>query len=1069
MVWRKWLIRGLVVCVLGALAAGGGLYALWTNPAMIRQLVQEKLGVRFVRVAVQIGSARLRLLGGIQVSELRLARSDGVGNGDFLYVPSGVIYHDKEQMLDGKVAIRQVELHQPQLRIVRERDGRVNLAGILGPINLKERLPTVVIRDGTVIFEDRTLRDPSPLIEIRHVAITIINDPLPTLRLEGVGQAELLGPVRFKATVARATMATAVALELPTIPVGGDLLDRVSRLVPALAGRHGQLNGLASISGQVSHPGEAGGPIGHDLTLRLRNGRLRHEWLPGTVEGIDLTVRLNDGKIPEARLTAASGPARLEARLEGVTLAAVPPDLEAVESLVAAADLRVVKYPVSDDALGYLPADLQFVRAEFAPAGPLNVSYRYRRATAGQPLIREWTFQAEGMTGLFVDFPYPVRNVRGTMTVDTSASPLRNIHLDLTGLAGEAPVSLRGHLRGEKKTAEVHLDIHVREVLLDQHVYQALPPRVQRAARQFLPQPSRVRGLAASPMGRADVEATIRRARGQTVLDKQFTVQFKGASVLYDQFPYPLENVSGVLVVHPDRWECKGFRGYHGGGEIVVDAQSVRLGGERLAPGGTDPSPAERVRVRISGRDIPLDREFEKALAPTSGGERLALQTAWKRLRLGGRFHFSAEVVDDPGQPQDIDVSVAVRGCTLKPEFFDFALEDVSALVRYKQDQVIIGELVARHGAAELALRSGVIQIRAEGGYTAWLQGLTARRLTADADLRQALPEPLQRVVEAIRPRSPLDVAATLTIVSPPAGTGTRPPEVWWEGALGLHDAAFRVGVEVQQASGRLFTRGYHDGRRLRGVTGQLHLDRASILGQPMTKIQARLDAEPGTPEVFRFRDLKAELFGGTIAGQARVETAPLRYDLLLEAIGVQLDILGKHNLGESARDAQLQGPARAALHLVGEGTDLHGMKGNGRVDVPRGKMGQLPILLDLLKAFGLRLPDRTAFEQAHMVFAVEGPRLTVQQLDLYGNAISLRGLGSLDLDGSNVNLDFNATMGRLTQILPAGFDLIPQAISQQFIKIKMRGKLGGGGQIRFDKELIPAVAGPLRRAIGGE
>lgn len=512
MVWRKWLIRGLVLCVLGALAAGGGLYALWTNPAMIRQLVQEKLGVRFVRVAVQIGSARLRLLGGIQVSDVRLARSDGVGNGDFLYVPSGVIYHDKEQMLDGKVAIRQVELHQPQLRIIRERDGRVNLAGILGPLNLKERLPTVVIRDGTVIFEDRTLRDPSPLIEVRHVAITMINDPLPTLRLEGEGQAELLGPVRFKATVARATMATAVDLELPAIPVGGDLLDRVSRLVPALAGRHGQLVGRASISGQVSHPGEAGGPIGHDLTLHLRNGRLRHEWLPGTVEGIDLTVRLTDGKIPEARLTAASGPARLEARLEDVTLAAVPPDLEALESLVAAADLRVVRYPVSDEALGFLPADLQFVRAEFAPAGPLNVSYRYRRAAAGNPRIRAWTFQAEGMTGLFVDFPYPVRNVRGTMTVDTSASPLRNIHLDLTGLAGEAPVSLRGHIRGEKKTAEVHLDIHGREVLLDQHVYQALPPRVQRVARQFLPQQSRVRGLATCPMGRADVEATIRRA-----------------------------------------------------------------------------------------------------------------------------------------------------------------------------------------------------------------------------------------------------------------------------------------------------------------------------------------------------------------------------------------------------------------------------------------------------------------------------------------------------------------------------------------------------------------------------
>src|SRR5437868_1137848 len=105
MTWQKWLIRSVVFAVLGAVAAGGGLYALWTNPQAVRQLVQEKLGVRFVGVGVEVGTARLRLLGGTLVHELRLARSDSLDRRDFLYVPSAVIYHDKEQMLQGKVAI----------------------------------------------------------------------------------------------------------------------------------------------------------------------------------------------------------------------------------------------------------------------------------------------------------------------------------------------------------------------------------------------------------------------------------------------------------------------------------------------------------------------------------------------------------------------------------------------------------------------------------------------------------------------------------------------------------------------------------------------------------------------------------------------------------------------------------------------------------------------------------------------------------------------------------------------------------------------------------------------------
>jgi len=53
-------------------------------------------------------------------------------------------------------------------------------------------------------------------------------------------------------------------------------------------------------------------------------------------------------------------------------------------------------------------------------------------------------------------------------------------------------------------------------------------------------------------------------------------------------------------------------------------------------------------------------------------------------------------------------------------------------------------------------------------------------------------------------------------------------------------------------------------------------------------------------------------------------------------------------------------------------------------VDVPNGKMYRLPLLLDLLKWLGLRLPDRTAFEQAHVTFAIDGDRAQINQLDLF-------------------------------------------------------------------------------------
>src|SRR3954463_9486795 len=159
---RKWVIHGLIYLLLGALVAGAAAYALGTNPAAVRGLVQEQLTARFRHVSVSVERARLRLLRGILVRELRLSRNAGLDRRDFLYAPTAVIYHDKEHVLDGQVLVKKVELPGPQIRIVRERDGKLNVADVLGPPDLSSALPALVVRGGTVTFEDRAF-GPEPL------------------------------------------------------------------------------------------------------------------------------------------------------------------------------------------------------------------------------------------------------------------------------------------------------------------------------------------------------------------------------------------------------------------------------------------------------------------------------------------------------------------------------------------------------------------------------------------------------------------------------------------------------------------------------------------------------------------------------------------------------------------------------------------------------------------------------------------------------------------------------------------------------------------------------------------
>src|SRR5947209_13013390 len=123
MSFRKWLVRILVFGVVACGVGAGLLYQRFTDPAAVRQQVIDKLQAQFPGAVVTLDAARLRVLGGIVLTELRLTRRDDPDKIDLLYVPSAEVYHDKEHLLDGKVALRKIVFHRPRVRLVRGRDG----------------------------------------------------------------------------------------------------------------------------------------------------------------------------------------------------------------------------------------------------------------------------------------------------------------------------------------------------------------------------------------------------------------------------------------------------------------------------------------------------------------------------------------------------------------------------------------------------------------------------------------------------------------------------------------------------------------------------------------------------------------------------------------------------------------------------------------------------------------------------------------------------------------------------------------------------------------------------------
>src|SRR5205823_2514719 len=179
-------------------AAGLWFYQRWTCPEEVRRQVIAKLAGHFVGAHISLEAAHMQLFGGISVTDLRLRRRDDLDKSDFAVIRSGVIYHDKEQLLNGRLVIRKLELHRPRIRVVRTADGQWNLSGLLAPPDLSVHLPTLVIQHGTLVFEDRRAAPGTPPLEVRDVNLCVLNDdPVLKVTFEGGGSTDVAGPVRI--------------------------------------------------------------------------------------------------------------------------------------------------------------------------------------------------------------------------------------------------------------------------------------------------------------------------------------------------------------------------------------------------------------------------------------------------------------------------------------------------------------------------------------------------------------------------------------------------------------------------------------------------------------------------------------------------------------------------------------------------------------------------------------------------------------------------------------------------------------------------------------------------------
>ncbi len=1134
---RSWAIRGLILAGVAALAVLAWIARSWVSPERVRAQVIAHLSEQFEGAEVHVGDARMRLFGGIAVSDIRLVRPGS--DTPFLIVPSAVLHHDKEQMNRGRMVIKKVELENPEFNLERGPDGKWNVADVLKPTLPDKPVPTFVIKGGTIHITDRG-PDPLPPLTLTDAQLTLLNDPLPMLAIQMHANAGSFGPLAVRARLSRVNGMLSVGIEMTQFPVGEVAVAAADRFAPELAPHLTGLSATASVTADLSYNPDSPRQWRHDIRLDFKDANFTHPSVPWTVEKIGASVRIVDGRVKVEDATAEVNGAKVKLSLETradrsqetgdrrqettVTSqksevrsqkSAETAGLQKLEEYFQRIEVSVAGVPLDDTLYKYLPERASRTRRLFSPSGQVDLGYKFIREPAGWK--REIEVRPQQIAVTYEKFKYPVADLRGWVKRTDTPTGVPTTAVDLVGTAGGQLITIKGQLVGDGDDPGMNLRITGANIPMDDTLIAAFPAKYADIVRRF------------HATGRGDFVAEIVQQQGVNLCENEFRVDVRDATMNHVEFPYPLEKVKGRLVARttatdstrpirpgaplvplPDRDEIvlDSFTAVHAGAAVWVN------GSKRPIPNSRD----RKLTLHVNGNNCPVDNDLKAAFGA------IKADSIWTTFNPRGRVTFAADLelidrappldhpdFDPPINPAtDLKLTFNFSGPTVTPSFFPYEMTDFAAWLEYKNGRVDVAHVAGRHGETRVKLAAGEIRLYPDGTVWANLGGLEMKPFVADAALLKALPGQLGAAVEDLKLKGSVElVVKHLVVLDPPSSNRSPLPEpspnvpmsqtstpltvmkvraqspgslslssetiIYWDAEIHLAGASLDTGVSWEQVFGAVACRGRYDGNHTGLIRGAIWLDRAVIAKQPVTRLSARVVAAPQQPDPARrgeylpteleFTDIAGDLFHGVLGGEARVVlTEPSRFDLWLTVQDVQLDEVAKHyKLGN---DADLKGIAQAQLRLYNRPDPKTGrltIEGNGNVHVPTGRMYNLPVLLDLAKVLKGQAPDKTAFEEAHATFRVQGDRIKVEQVDLIGKAVCLGGSGELDTSGEYVKFDFY-TMGSqvLARMINTPVGDLTAFLSKNLFRIRLTRE---NGELRYKPEAVPMVTEPARAA----
>jgi hypothetical protein len=1021
--------------MLGAAAAvAAGFYLYRHSDELIRCRAEVLIAKHYAKCGLKsnIASAQLIQGEGIRIHGLTITETGAAGpRGELLSLEEVRLACNTnlQDFLAGQLEVTEVVARRPKLWATRRPDGSWSSAKLLPWPSFGKHPPTVKIENGTIEIFD-PLSPPSSTLVFRDVNLTLT--PPPPLnhaspedevrRIQGTLSGDHFRQLAINGSFDPRTRQWSLGGTLEGLDVSPELHAALpapwAAQIAPLAALRGQIDLLTF---RVNYDPLAPAPYTFDVSGHLSRGRIEDPRLPHALTDVQANLHCDNQGYRVDQLVARDGQCGLWLSCRHAGYASDGP-----MTLVA----EVRQFDLDWQWLRVLPDGFRELRDRYVPMGQIDADLTL--TFDGRQWHPDLTVHCNSLSFTYRDFQYRLECGKGVLELKndvlrvinlTAQSGNHSVRIDAEVQHPLTPAAAVGYFTARTAQGD--------DLPLDEKLAGALPPRGAAIFR------------ALDPHGSLAFYFRVSRDRPGEPAHKFLRVDLHRCAIQFDQFPYPIGNICGALIMNDDHWTFDGLQGSNSTGQVTLKEGSLAN-----TPAGSE------LTLLIEGKAIPLEKDLRDALAPT-------MQQFWEKLRPHGAVNLDTKITYLSEKKQlGVTVWAQPQGDStwIEPVVFPYRMEKLRGQLMYNNENRVLTltNLRAEHGSVSLRHGNGVCRFLPDGSWDFHLDDLAVDRIALDRELTAALPGRLRRSLAELNPTGPCNLDGTCDFLS--GGQAGDPVQSGWNVRIGFQRGGIDCGVKLDNLHGEVGLVGGFNGQNMQ-CRGELAIDSLTCHDVQLTEIKGPFkiddqrvslgswvdDPRQGAPAVDptaagrKPRPLTAKVCGGTLLGDGYVALGTVPH-YHLEASLSQADLAQCVRETSSSRQ-NLRGKIAVEIKsLEGTGRGLYSLHGYGSVHLREADIYELPLMIRLLKLLSVRPPDSAGFSEGDVDFIVAGPHVELAPIVFRGDAISLQGKGEMGFD-SQIHMTLHAMIGRGDLNMPVLRDVSGKA-SEQIMLVHVDGTL---------------------------